>query len=312
MNTSINNNSYTCTTSFVFIRNMSNSQREFLITINLLIMVVVVLVNTAVVYLLVKTKQLLNTSIQLIFYLTIVDCLVGIIIPPLFAISLFNYPYKRHCSFNITVQFVSVFLTHASGYIIGLIGVDRYYRMKYLNRYSEFVTTRKLHISLALVLSLSFIVALVYTLGSKLQFFLTVRYIVSSIDSCIVLLVFSTYILTATSVTRYRQASTHQNMLRNVDKGMTSIASKILIAILIFYTPYVCISIIHTKMIKEIYGKKRQWLNFALFFSYSLVTCNSFANGIIFIKFNKKSRKEFIRLCVIKVARNILVRRVES
>ena len=69
----------------------------------------------------------------------------------------------------------------------------------------------------------------------------------------------------------------------------------ICIAIAIFYGPYVGLTMVRPSLIDKTIGEKRKWLYFAQFMSYELILANSFANAVIFLSLDKKSRNKLIQ-----------------
>lgn len=83
--------------------------------------------NVLVVYILNKTKHLVNNTCKMILVLSISDLLVGIFVQNLFTSLLF----EENCLVSSISQFFSVFFTHLSGYTIAITGMDRYVRIKF-------------------------------------------------------------------------------------------------------------------------------------------------------------------------------------
>ena len=83
--------------------------------------------NVLVIYILNKTKQLVNNTCRMILVLSISDLLIGIFDQNLFTFLLF----EENCLVSSISQFLSVFFTHLSGYTIAIIGMDRYVWIKF-------------------------------------------------------------------------------------------------------------------------------------------------------------------------------------
>ena len=169
INRSSINSTVACETSYAGKIYLNDAQKGFLKCVDLTIMIFNIWANLSVIYSLVATKQLNNTSFRLILFLCVSDCCLGMTTQPLFAIMIIGYTDHTYCNLEITVQFFAILLTHTSMYSICLIGLDRFCRMKYLLRYSDIVTFRRVHISIVLVTCLSFIQATVYTVSSMFE-----------------------------------------------------------------------------------------------------------------------------------------------
>ena len=98
-----------------------------LTAINLIVMVGNVSANAMVMYVLIKTKQIVNMSCKVIFMLSTFDLVIGALVQNLFAAVI----YKRNCLFEAVFRFASVFAPHVSFYAVAIIGIDRYIRIKY-------------------------------------------------------------------------------------------------------------------------------------------------------------------------------------
>ena len=74
-------------------------------------------------------------------------------IPLVIAIVVADYT----CTLAMVTDFFVLGFGHLSAYIIGIIGYDRFFRMKYLNNYGSVVKIWKIYISVAVVAFLSFL-----------------------------------------------------------------------------------------------------------------------------------------------------------
>ena len=117
-----------------------------------------------------ETKQLYNASFRFILALCISDFCVGVIVQPLIAVMFLELYERSYCNYESATQFLAVFFTHASGYIIAVIGFDRYCRMKYLNRYQQVMTNRHSNLLLTLAIIGALGQATLYTLGTQYHF----------------------------------------------------------------------------------------------------------------------------------------------
>ncbi len=129
---------------------------------------------------------------------------------------------------------------HLSAYIIGIIGYDRYFRLKYLNRYRCVVKMWKIYVSvgIAFFLSLSHgaghAVGIMFGIGA----YNAVMSTCNCVDFAIIMLMLLPYALTICAVKKHRQNTVNRKMLSEVDHTVTSVASRIMIAILLLYLPF--------------------------------------------------------------------------
>ena len=117
--------------------NFTFRQLIILTVFNVVLISVNVITNALVIYILIKTKQISNATWKLILVLSVSDTLLGIVAQPLFTIEFYN----ANCLVATTCLFVSVFLTHMSGYTIAIIGIDRYIRIKCFVNFKAIWTT---------------------------------------------------------------------------------------------------------------------------------------------------------------------------
>ncbi|XP_057290019.1 G-protein coupled receptor 176-like [Hydractinia symbiolongicarpus] len=280
-----------CETTYSGKSYLNNGQIISLITLNVTVMILNLIFNSAVIYGLIATKQLKNYSLKLILYLSINDCCLALITQTLFTVMLAKFEDKSHCDFETIVQFFAIFFTHISAYIIALIGFDRYIHMRYLNRYAQVMTKTRVMIMQAAVVLLSLTQAMVYVLGTQLNFLSKAKRITVGIDAVIAISVFTLYIMTVRVVRKHSKRTECRDMLETVDTTVTRTASRILTAIVICYIPYIIVSFAHAAVSKKWDGIKKQWLEYALLLGFVLTYCNSFVNAIIFLSLNKKVRK---------------------
>ena len=104
-----------------------------LAVVNITSMTVNVAGNALVICILIKTEQLSNITFKLIFSLITSDMLMTLTCQSLLAVILHE---KYACSFKVAFTFLSVFFFyHFGSYIVVLLGIDRYLRIKH---YSNF------------------------------------------------------------------------------------------------------------------------------------------------------------------------------
>ena len=108
------------------------------------------------------------------------------------------------------------------------------------------------------------------------------------------------YVLLRKVIRQYRRQAAHQNVSQNVDRSVNGIAFRIVIAILILYTPYIVIFAIRKFLPLDSPIKKDSAFGFALLTSYNFFYANSFVNSIIFLSINKACRRSVQSLFVKK------------
>ncbi|XP_057302640.1 uncharacterized protein LOC130636810 [Hydractinia symbiolongicarpus] len=285
----------TCQTSYESKANLNELQRNILISLNIPLAICNFFANLAIVYGLIATKQLKNTSLKLIFCLSVSDCCVASITQTCFTVMIMRYSNETHCIFETVAQFLALFFTHISAYIIALIGLDRFVRMKFLNHHSSMIAKSKLIHLLTLVIGVAFSQAILYVFGTKLHFFKTAKMVSVGIDICLAVSILIIHIFTLKAVRQRRKETTHSHLLRHVDKTMTRIISRMFLSIAVFYVSYAITSVLHATLKNKIQGNRKRWLDFCQLFGYLLSYCNSFVNAVIFLLANAKVRKYLAR-----------------
>lgn len=114
------NETLSCQSVEIDASDITLTQLIILTVFNFAVMMGNVLANALVIFILIKTKQLSNVACKLIFMLSISDFLIGILSQNIF----FGVFYGTSCFIKIFFRIVTIFLTHWSGYIIAVLGID--------------------------------------------------------------------------------------------------------------------------------------------------------------------------------------------
>lgn len=299
-----------CLTSYTGKQFLPKDFRDSLIVIMLITMVLNIFLNAACIYSLVATKQLHNLSLKLILYLCISDFCLALFGQSVFTAMLSRSAEPEQCDMETIVEFVVYFFCHTSAYIIVIIGYDRYFRLKYLNRYSEFVRPWKIYVALTMAIIPAFLQSAFQVIGIRYQFYQRAKMIGGCIDLVIIMMMIVPYFLSIFVVKNHRRHAINQHLLKAVDKATTAIACRTMFSILILYTPYVIFEIM--KFVSdpnETNYRKNKWFNFCVILGYQLAIANSFINSIIFISFNKKTQHKLFHYFV---TREELVKKKET
>ena len=76
---------------------------------------------------------------------------------------------EKNCLLEELVEFVTTFFMHLSGYVIAIIGVDRYHRIKYYVKFKTISSTKILLIFICSGSFLAFFQAIMITAGLELE-----------------------------------------------------------------------------------------------------------------------------------------------
>ena len=128
---------------------------------NTTLMIVNVIANAFVMFLLIKTEQISNVTSKLIFMLNLSDFMIAIFVQNLFPATF----YIMHCSLKVISLFSSAFLMHLSMYVVAVIGIDRYVRIKHYANFKRIWTTKIVLILIFIGSSLALYQAVMVTIG---------------------------------------------------------------------------------------------------------------------------------------------------
>ena len=100
--------------------------------------------NFLVMLIIIRTRQISNTACKILFQISFADFLVGSITQPLYMmILLFR---ETLCILELVHTFIANALVRVYLYTIGLLGVDRYIRIKYLAKFERILPMRRVYI----------------------------------------------------------------------------------------------------------------------------------------------------------------------
>ena len=269
---------------------LTYSHLVILTVINVIVMVGNVILNTLVIYVLTKTKQLSNVACKVILILSVSDLLTGAVAQNLFLLVL----YSPSCSINLVTRTISTFSTNFSGYTTAVLGVDRFVRIKYFTKVKTLLTSRFI---LALI-SVAFLSALFNAAGTPLGLLLMKEILFASI--ALVLAVTVTIIVTFLQVLVIRTSNAVSNQStidasQAVNKKINKLSMRIMLALIFFTTPFLIVSVMKG-FIQDLVSKNlKSGLEFTFGFTVILMYMNSLVNAILFLSMNGKAR-QFLRV----------------
>ena len=146
---------------------LTEKQLTILTIINSIVMVGNIITNAIVVYILIKTKQIACITCKLIFMLSISDLMIGLFCQNL-QTAIF---YEKNCLLMDSCLIISVLCVHLSMYLIAIIGIDRYLRIKHYANFKALWTARVVLTLICIGVFLSFfqatIIAISVLLGKE-------------------------------------------------------------------------------------------------------------------------------------------------
>ena len=287
---------------------LTNTQRFILVSFSAVAIILAVFSNSLMIFILVKTKQLHNTSLKLLLLLSISDFLFASCAGTNFIIILLKYFDQRYCTIEIVAEFLMVLFGRLSAYILVLLAIDRYCRIRYLTHYSQVFTKRRFLIGITAIHLIALFLP-VLTLCTRQYHKDTllgaVNVLATSLDMIFLFVGITVYMLAVHSSRQHQKNATNQALLRETNKSFAQLAKLIVIAAFVLYLPYNAAYIVKLALDK-ITRNTRRWLQFAIFASYVLLFCNSIANALIFLCRNSEAKKY---ICKTKVCKCIKAQR---
>lgn len=281
-----------CTTAYTGTEHARSIVAHTFSGLSILIILLNFISNISVIFSLLSTALLKTPSMKLIFYMSCADLCIAVFGQTTFITVILGT--ETSCNFKCISEFFIQFFGHISAYIIGLIGYDRYFRIEYLNRYSKFISMCKLNIGLSVGISMAFVQSLMLTMGAQFDIFELMTIIYLSIDMVMFLVILLPYALSIIVVRNHRKEASNRDLLKQVDHIVTATASRIMIAVVILYTPYIVFIFPRVALPTDSAIRKEEWFNVCIFIGFICIQTNSFVNGLIFLSYNTKCREKVL------------------
>ena len=215
---------------------LTSGQLAALTVINLILMVANIFANGLVIYILIKTKQILQTACKLIFVLSASDLLLGLFCQNL----LFAMFYTTKCSIIEAYLFLVTLSLHLSCYTLAIIGVDRYLRIKHYRNFRT-IWTRRVVLKLFFVaVFLALLQAVLVLAGSVLgkQHIVTPFYI--AVDGVVIGLITFLQVQTIrTSNAVHNESTAVASDI--INKKITKLSMRIMLLLCVFITPHLIV-----------------------------------------------------------------------
>ena len=171
-----------------------------------------------------KTKQLLNSTCKLILVLSVSDLFIGRFVQNLFTFLL----YEVNCLVSTISQFHSVFFTHLSGYTIAIIGIGRYFQIKFYTNFKS-IWSRKVVLTLiSVAFFLDLFQALMTEIGLLLMQDQLITPIYIAVDGVIIIILIFLQIQTFQASNDVLSVST-TNASKTINKKITKLSNWIML-----------------------------------------------------------------------------------
>ena len=181
---------------------------------------------------------------------------------------------------------------HLSAYITAVIGYDRYCRIRYLNSYSTVMTMSKIHGFVLVAFLLAFGHSGAHVVGIHYSAFLDISSVGLGVDFGVVLLMLLPYVFAIHAMKKHKRNSINSRLLSQVDRSITSVASRVMVAVIVLYSPFLGFSVMRRFLPASSPIRTDPVYLAFLFMGHELIYANSFTNGLIFFSIHSKCRRK--------------------
>ena len=284
--------------------------------LNCIIGIVGLLLNTAVILSLFKTKQLESSLKVLILCLCLSDlCFLGT--TGILDTIVFLKP-DADCILEITAEFFKALFGHSSASLTIAIGIHRFAYTQGSYIIGHNIDKIKLCIYCLVSTLFALSTAAFYMIASIYEFYHLAHVVVLSIDLVLLILILVSYMCLYRNVVRHVKNSDNLRRADGIDQqgpgqrgravssdavSMTRIINRIIIVAHSCYTPYVIIGLVQSlrpNISSQIHSSMT--ISF-LVITFSLVLVNSIMNAVIFLMGNRKSRQFILEMFLTKCDR---------
>ena len=276
-----------CQTNVIKVSYLTSTQVLVVVLLNTVLMVGNIIANGLVIYILIKTKQVSNITCKLIFMLSISDLMIGVFAQNLCTIHF----YEKNCFVKLASISISTFLSHLSAYVIAILGIDRYLRIKYFTNFKTLWKTKVVFILICFLSLLAAFQAVIITISWLLQIEQITMLIYVAMDATIV---GTTIFLKIRTIQRSNTVHNESTLSasRRTNKKITRFSMRIMFLQGIFIAPYTLIvNFLRDKIQDQLNSNGKSVLEFITCISIVLIFANSFANSVLFLMTNVKARK---------------------
>ena len=276
-----------CQNNVIIVSYLTSTQVLVVVLLNTVLMVGNIIANGLVIYILIKTKQVSNITCKLIFMLSISDLMIGVFAQNICTIHF----YEKNCFVKLASISISTFLSHLSAYVIAILGIDRYLRIKYFTNFKTLWKTKVVFILICFLSLLAAFQAVIITISWLLQIEQITMLIYVAMDATIV---GTTIFLQIRTIQRSNTVHNESTLSasRRTNKKITRFSTRIMFLQGIFIAPYTLIvNFLRDKIQDQLNSNGKSVLEFITCISIVLIFANSFANSVLFLMTNVKARK---------------------
>ena len=280
----MNETSLTCHAGGFNVAYLTYRQVAVLTAINVCLMIANVIGNILVTYVLIKTEQIGNISSILIFMLTILDLLIGAVGQSLFLAVI----YGAKCLIVQVALSLSVFLIYLSFYLIALMSVDRYIRIKHYANFTTIWTTKVV----STLICVACLFALSQTVMMSLSLIISKTVLISQVKNVMDVIVVGFIILLQIQTIRTSNAVSTVSESRRFSKRVVKLSKRIILLFCFFVTPcIITVNILRSDIQDKFSNNDKSILQFMFCLSMIFFYGYSFANVVLFLMTNVKAKR---------------------
>ena len=286
--------------------NRESMSRESLIALgyfNILVTICNVVLNVFLCYALWKTGQLYKLSSKFIFCLSVSDTFVALTTQSLVSYLLLSESKAQNCKIEAASHFFSFTLNQFSGDMIMIVALDRFFHMKYLNKYSAYMNNTRGIMLVALNVAISLFGGITAMLVAILDGFFIWHSTFVILDTLVIITTMVLYIRMYLNVKKIVDSLNLRSNITPVENGvkkpkprqynftLAKTMSFVLVSMVCAYIPYFCVG---SASIYYYHAKNQEpsnGLKIAVYFAIIVVYMNCSFSAIIFISFNKSIKK---------------------
>ena len=249
---------------------------------------ITVLSNSALIYGLLKTQQLTTITNKFILIMNISDLCTGIFVLPLIVVMICLKDTLRNCNFELFVQYVALTFGYFSFFMLMCISTDRYVHVTKLNKYCQFMNTRRMKI----VIVVSFVCSVLMSylpIGLPIFWLKVALHLSDLIGVSLMLFLYSLVLrklaIHSENFKRMRQElgrSESRSRETRKELSATKTIRFVLGALVVLYLPYNVCSVAWTYYKYDRKVNPPFLLNVVTYWSYIFVFSNTAINATIF------------------------------
>ena len=231
---------------------------------------------------------------KFIFLLSFTDFFTGVSVQ-IFYIPVNVLPLQYPCSINLISQFLGATFTRISAYIVGLIGIGRYFGVKLKTNFRGIITTLQAYIMKIGACILAVVNGSILTIGPIINKTDLSRFVVVSTDVIIFVLVIALQIKTISIMKRLTDDACNPEILRAMSNTIIKLASRVITLLIVFVLPFVVVTSIYGQFGKKLQGTSRSYIELVFRLSFMGIYLNGFSNAVFFLSTNVQA-KAYLRL----------------